>query len=92
MSWGDALKLPLKVFWMLNKQVGRLRAEADLRMLKLLQVAQAPDVAKTVHGELVREVGQTVKETSNKAAKVDVEGFTELMKFDQVNRVGSTNK
>lgn len=56
MDYPAVLKLPLKTFWSLNKQVNRLRAEADQRLLRLFASAQSPEAYKETQQSLSNEV------------------------------------
>lgn len=47
MGYFEVLKLPLKTFWSLNRQVNRLRAEAEQRLLAVYGAAQSPDGYKS---------------------------------------------
>ena len=43
MDYYKVLELPLKTFWAFNRQVNRLRAEADMRQLSLISAGQSPE-------------------------------------------------
>lgn len=65
MGYFEVLKLPVKTFWALNKQVGRLRAEEDQRDLGNLSASQSAEGYKARMEALQREIGApTVVEKS----------------------------
>jgi len=59
LSYRNTLKLPLKTFWSLNRQVNRLRAEKDQRQLRLAG-AQSKEAAQAIVEMLNREIGTPV--------------------------------
>ena len=60
MKYQDVLKLPLRTFWSFNRQVDRLRAEADQRQLRLLAAAENPEAAKQLVQDLRMELDSPV--------------------------------
>lgn len=79
-SYYDVLALPLKTFWMLNRYVDRLRAEADLRALAIQNASQSGEAAQKISEHLRMEVGTPVIIEK----KFDEEKFKQLqMKFSQ---------
>lgn len=55
-GYWDVLSLPIKTFWSLNRQVNRLRAEADIRSLRITSAAASGEAATKLHDELQREI------------------------------------
>lgn len=60
MDYWKVLRLPLKMFWSLNRQVTRLKAEEDIRLLRVFAAAQASEAFKTLHEELITEMDSPV--------------------------------
>jgi hypothetical protein len=81
MGYFDVLRLPLKTFWSLNRQVDRLRAEGEQRQLRVIGAAQDPKTAKQLGEALDTEIGTPV--VVEKA--FDSKQFEELSKrFGQI--------
>lgn len=60
MDYRKVLELPLRTFWMLNRQVDRLRAEEDQRLLRLQNASQDANTAKQLTESLAAEIGMPV--------------------------------
>ena len=60
MGYFDVLKLPLKTFWALNRQIARLRAEEDVRSMANIAAANSSDGYKQRIQQLQGEIGQPV--------------------------------
>lgn len=70
MEYPAVLAMPLKAFWAFNRNVDRLRAEAEQRHLRLLCAAQSPDAATRLSEALITEMGKpTVVEKAFDATK-----------------------
>lgn len=52
--------MPLRTFWAFNRNVDRLRAEADQRQLRLMSVTQDGKAAKEYSQRLASEIGHPV--------------------------------
>jgi hypothetical protein len=52
------LKMPIKRFWFYHRQVTRLRAEEDLRMLSLMGAATSGESYKQAFDKLHEEFGE----------------------------------
>jgi hypothetical protein len=88
MSYRETLKLPIKTFWSLNRQVDRLRAEEDQRQLRLANAAQSAEGAKSLTEELSREIGTPVVMEK----KFDADAFANLQdKFGSGRVVSNTH-
>lgn len=57
MGYFDVLKLPLVTFWSFNRQVDRLRAEAEQRQLRLMIASEDPKAGKELSEALAKEIG-----------------------------------
>lgn len=72
MSYWDVLKLPLRTFWSLNRQIDRLRAEDDQRSLRIANASQSAEAAKELAEMLRLELdAPVVIEKKFDAAKFD---------------------
>ena len=70
MSYPAVLAMPLRAFWAFNRNVDRLRAEAEQRHLRLLCASQSPEIAKGLSETLAAELGKpTVVEKAFDANK-----------------------
>lgn len=49
------MRLPMKTFWMLNKNIGRILAEKDLRALEVGFAVQSGEAAQALHTKLTIE-------------------------------------
>jgi len=57
-TYAQVLDLPLVLFWTLNRQIDRLRAERDLRQLWIVGSAQSGDASKGLAEQLQSELGR----------------------------------
>ena len=55
-GYWEVMDLPIKTFWCLNRQVNRLRAEEDLRALRIGNVSQSGEESVKLRDDLVREL------------------------------------
>lgn len=60
MTWQQVMDLDFKLFWLLNRQIGRLQAEEDKRHLNIAMSAQSGEAAKEIQRNLGEELGQIV--------------------------------
>lgn len=60
MEYPAVLAMPLRTFWAFNRNVDRLRAEADSRQLNLMCAAQNGDAAERLSNKLSAELGSPV--------------------------------
>lgn len=58
---GELLKTPIKTFWLLACNVDRLRAEADMRLLPLLNAAQSKEGTEQASRQLKAELGEVYR-------------------------------
>lgn len=78
MTYGDAMKLPLKTFWMMSRNIDRIQARMDMRAFGTAAAAQStPDYVASYQRRLDDEAGTVVKTKveSPLDAKRDEEGF-----------------
>jgi hypothetical protein len=80
MGYGEVMRLPVRVFWMLNSTVGRLLAEEDIRHMQVTSSAQSVDGFKSKSESLLIEMGEMFKsgESALIHAERDEIGFAEL--------------
>lgn len=80
-TYPEALALPLRTFWLMNTNIDRIQAQADLRSLSVANMAQAQeDSAREFRQRLVVETGTIVKLEADSPlhATRDEAGFAEL--------------
>lgn len=53
------MRMPVRRFWLLHRNVTRIQAEEDLRQLTTVNAAQAPEAAKEYREQLVLQIGET---------------------------------
>lgn len=88
-SYWDVLSLGIKTFWSLNRQVNRLRAEHELRTLRLSNAANNQEAATALRDDLVREIESPVVLEK----KFDAAKFEELQaQFSKQRMLGDTHK
>lgn len=80
MAYAELMRLPVKTFWMLNKNVSRLLAETDLRRLSLTAAAQSADAAASHSERLIAELDSpyVFENVPVLDAERDEVGFAEL--------------
>ena len=81
MDYQTVLKLPLRTFWLLNKNVDRHFAEDDIRMLMVAAHAHSGESVQAHHDKLRQTIGTVVEFDEAKAAvteQLDREGLTAL--------------
>lgn len=78
MEYPAVLRLPLRTFWSLNRQVDRLRAEQEQRQLRLISAgtSEDPKSARSVAEALEGQIGKPVVYER----KFDSKRFEELRK------------
>jgi hypothetical protein len=74
MTVEEIYRLPVRTFWTLEANVGRLMAEEDLRLIRLFVTGQVPKAAEETARALASEMGTVVIENSSR----DEEGFNRL--------------
>lgn len=55
MSYRDCMDLPMRTFWMLNRNISRLLAEKDLRAISVALSAVSEEAAGALQTKLVEE-------------------------------------
>lgn len=77
LNYDEVMALPIHVFWMLSGNVNRIRAEEDLRALRIGNMAQGQGGASELAEKLVKEMGEVCK-TDPRNEQRDEEGFADL--------------
>lgn len=82
MGYREVMSLPIRTFWLMNSNVGRVLAERDLRTLTVQQARHGGEAGEAIRKHLLIEMGETGK-VANKTesplyAERDHEGFNEL--------------
>ena len=75
------MRTSLKTFWLLNRNIGRIKAEEDLRALNLLLAGQgsSKETIESVRNDLIEEMGEVVKRDPIKNADpLDRVGLSDL--------------
>lgn len=64
MNYRDVLDLPLKAFWMLDRNISRIKAEDDLRQVRLSALASSgsKEALENFMTELSDEVGKPIQQ------------------------------
>lgn len=81
MNYWQVMNLPIRVFWLFNRNLGRILAEKDLRALSVTCGTQSGDEMKKVQDRLVIEMdGKHAQEEKSLVTDDtrDEKGFEEL--------------
>jgi DNA polymerase III psi subunit len=89
MSYDEILELPLKVFTIYNKNISRIRAEEDTRLIRVFAAAgpnASGELLKDTIDNLHIELGTIVKLDYEKPVEADTDAFAKLASMQ--NKVG----
>lgn len=92
LPWRAVMELPLRVFWSLNAQVNRLRAEENLESLDVNLMANHGD-SEGITGfrsSLREAMGTTVDAREIPTIETHRQGLRDLMKFND-ETLGTSN-
>lgn len=83
LSYRDVMSLPMKTFWMLNRNIGRVLAEQDLRAFQLAVSVNTSEAAVALHTKLIGEFQNPYRmDVDGMAPTIDEErdevGFAQL--------------
>jgi hypothetical protein len=81
LSYRECMDLPMKTFWMLNRNIGRLLAEQDLRSFAIAVSSQNGEAGMALQKKLIDEFDNPYRmENSGPAIdeERDEEGFAQL--------------
>jgi hypothetical protein len=79
--------MPVKTFWMMHKNIDRLMAEADLRMLSVIAYGQSGEGVETFSKDMRKQMGQVAIIDEAKVAMtedVDSEGLESLKAMGRI--------
>jgi hypothetical protein len=77
MGWEEVMRLPVRAFWMFNRNIQRVSAEKDLRAMRVHASASSGEAIAALREALVAEIGSVTKQDPLKA-KLDREALNEL--------------
>ena len=75
LTYHETLKLPIRTFWMLDRNIDRLNAESDYRMVMAVRVANTD-------GEVFAEQMQVLRDRVGKTIEVDEAKRALTMEYD----------
>lgn len=82
MGYREVMCLPIRVFWLLNSNIGRLLAEKDLRELAIVTHSGSEESTRKIRETLIVEMGEVGSteggESDPMNAKRDQNGVDEL--------------
>jgi hypothetical protein len=79
-TFAQVLEMPVRIFWVLERQISRIQADSDLRHLALLAASHGGENFQTTHARLVAELGTVAAKTTAGImnVKLDEAGLQEL--------------
>lgn len=79
-SYMQMMDLPIKAFWLMNKNIDRIAARQDMRRLSIAMCAQSSEAANQLRDSLNAESGTVVKMEAESplTAVRDERAFAEL--------------
>lgn len=69
MDYWKVLSLPLRTFWLYSKNIDRLAAERDLRLMQVMAAAQSPESYGRTQEALRQQMGMVLKINQAEAAQ-----------------------
>lgn len=82
MSYWQAMNLPIRVFWLMNRCIPRLQAEKDLRALSVAVASQSGDGMEEQRKHLLVEMEGKEKTDEDESQAIseerDEKGFSDL--------------
>lgn len=79
MSYDEILELPLKVFTLYNSNINRIRAEKEMRHLRVLASATDGERIKELYIYLLDELGETTETEVSGFVKMEPDAIEKLM-------------
>lgn len=55
------MKMPVRRFWLMNRNINRIQAENDVRMVTVMNAAQSQEGAKEYRESLIEEMGDVAR-------------------------------
>jgi hypothetical protein len=78
MSYREVMEMPIMSFWLMNGNIRRVRADADMRALLVNAASQSSDGVTSYRERLVLELGTVISQPVVPDEERDEEGFAEL--------------
>lgn len=82
MSYRECMALPMKTFWMLNRNISRILAEKDLRAFQIAVSTQTGEAALELQKRLIDEFDNPYRTNKSAVPVIDEErdevGFAQL--------------
>ena len=79
MNPGEVLGMQIEQFWLLEKNINRIRAQENLERLNVLAGSQSKDGYESLHARFLDEIGVVTREQP----KLDSEGLGKLRDLQQ---------
>lgn len=80
-EYRKVLSLPIKAFWAIDRQINRVRAEADLRGMRVASTSMGGEGAQKFQEELLREMDEPIRLDPIKSAIRDAGGVEDLRRM-----------
>lgn len=84
MAYDEVLELPLRVFTLYNSSISRLRAEEDMRLLRILSSANNGEVANDVFNELQDHLGTTIETEGERIVEMETDALDKLKSMQNI--------
>jgi hypothetical protein len=83
MGYREVMSLPVRAFWVMNRNIDRLRAEEDLRSIKVGIATQSDEANKKITEHLFKERGEwiTFSPLASHLHKRDEDGVARLKRL-----------
>ncbi|WP_342234653.1 hypothetical protein [Inquilinus sp. OTU3971] len=81
LGYWELLQVPIRAFWLLARNINRLKAQDDMRSLRVLVAPQIKDGVSSLSESLVLEIDQIGESTSEDTSELDREGLHALKAF-----------
>jgi hypothetical protein len=88
LGYVETLALPAKVFWLLNKNIDRMAAESDLRLIQIGFATQSGEAAEKHIAELQKQYGRVVEIDEVAAAMNAPRDRDGLLALKDLGRIG----
>lgn len=82
-DYQKVMDLPIKTFWAIDRQINRVRAEADLRAMRVSSSSMGGEGAQTLQETLLGEMGEPIRLDPIKSAIRDKAGVEDLRRMNQ---------
>ena len=82
-DYQKVLALPIKTFWAIDRQINRVRAEADLRGMRVASTSMGGEGVQALQEMLLGEMGEPIRLDPIKSAVRDTCGVEDLRRMNQ---------